>query len=327
MCGIAGFYNLGEPKAPTVEMMVMWAALAQRGHDAAGAMWYNEADGKLWTYKAARASVNLVNELWQAIDGQPLRWIAFHTRQQTKGSPRNSLNNHPVKYKDTYVVHNGVISNDDEVFKALKRKRKAEVDTEAIAACLDVGGIDKAVELLQGSMSIAWANINAKDTLRLYSNGRSPLWVSEGPDVVSFASTSMFMPEGMRGAKADTLKVGNVLTLTPGSSVATDVGTGRPPPLTDYQQRVRDAQEEEGGYQSNHMHEIAHAYTAATWPGIGAGKWGLNNSPSRYWPPRDTEHYICYDLECPEQATWHTHAWGRYTFRIHRLHQDERGTL
>ncbi|MDX1314403.1 MAG: hypothetical protein R3356_02775, partial [Eudoraea sp.] len=59
--------------------------------------------------------------------------IIGHCRWPTQGSPSNNLNNHPLVIDNIIGVHNGVITNDYNLFKEFRTlKRLAEVDTEII---------------------------------------------------------------------------------------------------------------------------------------------------------------------------------------------------
>jgi glutamine---fructose-6-phosphate transaminase (isomerizing) len=60
--------------------------------------------------------------------------ILGHCRLDTKGSPDNNDNNHPIVTEDIVGIHNGVISNDDTLFSRFRNKitRRAEVDSEII---------------------------------------------------------------------------------------------------------------------------------------------------------------------------------------------------
>ena len=85
--------------------------------------------------------------------------VLVHTRAATKGSPRQNVNNHPMYAGSAAVVHNGVISNDDELFKTLKLDRKAETDSDILRAIVDEHGITpEGIEVLgkvKGSAAIA----------------------------------------------------------------------------------------------------------------------------------------------------------------------------
>ncbi len=66
-----------------------------------------------------------------------------HTRRPTKGTIHNSNNNHPIVVGNIVGIHNGTITNDDEIFLALdrrkdiRRKRVGSVDSEVIFTLMD----------------------------------------------------------------------------------------------------------------------------------------------------------------------------------------------
>lgn len=60
-----------------------------------------------------------------------------HCRWETKGSHKNNLNNHPIVAENIIGIHNGVISNDEDLFATFTKipngiKRAALVDSEII---------------------------------------------------------------------------------------------------------------------------------------------------------------------------------------------------
>jgi glucosamine 6-phosphate synthetase-like amidotransferase/phosphosugar isomerase protein len=62
-----------------------------------------------------------------------------HTREPTKGSPQKNVNNHPIIRGDIIGVHNGTITNDDNIFaqQIIDGDRIGSVDSEAVIALLD----------------------------------------------------------------------------------------------------------------------------------------------------------------------------------------------
>ena len=65
--------------------------------------------------------------------------ILGHCRQKTKGTEKNNKNNHPIICGNVVGMHNGCISNDDELFKIYSRmfSRNGEVDSEIIFALIN----------------------------------------------------------------------------------------------------------------------------------------------------------------------------------------------
>ncbi|HLI46980.1 MAG TPA: hypothetical protein VKU94_07290, partial [Geobacterales bacterium] len=56
--------------------------------------------------------------------------VLIHTRHSTKGSPKNNDNNHPIVTKTVVGIHNGFVTNDDELFDKENLFRLAQVDSE-----------------------------------------------------------------------------------------------------------------------------------------------------------------------------------------------------
>jgi hypothetical protein len=91
----------------------------------------------------------------------------IHARATTKGSEKQSENNHPVTGFNWAVVHNGMVSNDDDVWGYYTKKdhvkRFAEVDTSAIPLVLGRGkSLEESIRnlsILGGSLTIAaWSS-------------------------------------------------------------------------------------------------------------------------------------------------------------------------
>lgn len=62
--------------------------------------------------------------------------ILMHTRQSTKGSPEENINNHPFSTDDFILAHNGSISNADELIKKFNIKTDIECDSYIILALI-----------------------------------------------------------------------------------------------------------------------------------------------------------------------------------------------
>ena len=59
-------------------------------------------------------------------------FIVGHNRLTTTGTEDRNYNNHPFKLNDFIMVHNGIISNDEELRKKFKIKSKIETDSYVI---------------------------------------------------------------------------------------------------------------------------------------------------------------------------------------------------
>lgn len=126
----------------------------------------------------------------------------LHTRFATQGSERDNNNNHPIYNGGIVGVHNGALSNDDELFAMSDARRYGQVDSEAAFAALAYGlslpGEPKRVldtlsilERIEGTAALAWMeDEDPSDMLHLARLNFSPLvvgWTVNGS--LLFAST------------------------------------------------------------------------------------------------------------------------------------------
>ena len=88
------------------------------------------------------------------------RQALVHVRDYTKGHPTIAANNHPVRHGSVVGIHNGIISNDEELFAGHDMERhepEMTVDSEAIFALVDrYGTRTDVLEQLVGAMAAAW---------------------------------------------------------------------------------------------------------------------------------------------------------------------------
>lgn len=153
MCGIFGVAVFKHSKVRATVLRVILRSLALnneiRGTNSTGYAFTSKSDVKIFkSPDRATDFVKLENyrktlrDFIKAEFGVPYSVIG-HTRQQTKGSYLIDNNNHPIKAGSIVGVHNGHISNDDEIFEWLEkradfyRKRVGQVDSEAIFALID----------------------------------------------------------------------------------------------------------------------------------------------------------------------------------------------
>ena len=84
----------------------------------------------------------------------------IHVRDFTKGHPDIEANNHPIRHGAVVGVHNGIVSNDDELLARYGIERaepQMTVDSEAIFALVELREHDpRALSELRGAMAAAW---------------------------------------------------------------------------------------------------------------------------------------------------------------------------
>lgn len=143
-------------------------------------------------------------------------FIIGHCRLDTKGTPQCNDNNHPIVVGNTIGVHNGIISNDDELYESFKYttmfpNRIAEVDSEVIFALIEyyhrkfshtfLRSIQKAAFEMTGSFACAAVNTKNPYLLGLFRNS-SPIHILhlEKAGLIVFASESSMAEQAIKDA-------------------------------------------------------------------------------------------------------------------------------
>lgn len=169
MCGIAGFVKLDSSTISNrvvnrVALKLLYQ-IAERGDKATGYA-FADRDG-LKVVKDKLGVQEFTKRYGQEIKrdvGKTQAWIA-HSRFPTEGSVEQNVNNHPLfTKKGLAIVHNGVISNANEVYKHFKLERDGKVDSEVILKLIehqrttttDIDeAITQAVKYLDGNLTFA----------------------------------------------------------------------------------------------------------------------------------------------------------------------------
>lgn len=196
MCGIAGVHIKPEYKGKIpAGRLLDWLLIGilPRGDHATGFLSVG-FDNQVQMDKAPVDAKAFVKKR-KSIKAEPQTVLA-HTRYATQGDPKDNRNNHPVNYGTTFLVHNGWITNDDEIYKKYDMERHAEVDTEAIAASLwnacpadTWGSADKALSELEGAIAISAIDIRRPGEVLLARGFHSPLIYIEAKQFYMWAST------------------------------------------------------------------------------------------------------------------------------------------
>ncbi len=188
MCGIAGFSLDPESSVDrTLAAQALLAGIAERGADAVG--YAHRGDGGTCVTKLRGGASALLDELEVPADTfQAL----IHVRDFTKGHPDIEANNHPIRHGSVVGVHNGIVSNDDELLARYGIERaepQMTVDSEAIFALVELREHDpRALSELRGAMAAAWLD-DRGDTLYLARGRMRPLWLATAAGSLYFAST------------------------------------------------------------------------------------------------------------------------------------------
>ena len=209
MCGIVGIAFMGElDYTKEVERQkVAWrlgtellVATQSRGEDATGvATVFN--DGNYIGLKMGIPSSEFVMrvggketdyngflKIWKKVllnQTKPKIAKAFigHCRKTTLGSVWNNDNNHPIHVEPILGVHNGSITNHDQIFQKIDRKRIGTVDSESIFQLLHVFTkegktpiteevLKEVTRRLQGTFGCIAINTNDPNKMAIFRDGR-----------------------------------------------------------------------------------------------------------------------------------------------------------
>ena len=209
MCGIAGFCLNKEEHINARQLsMALLNQIVSRGADATGAAWVqSNKETKKATIAVSKAPVpGMVFDPYLKSMPTATRRAILHTRWATKGSPQNNLNNHPIVSGKIVGVHNGVLTNDDEIFDYFRETRKAQVDSEAAFALLNrtVYTPPEVLRSIEGRAALAWLDARDKRDLHLARLDGSPLAIgtTEAGSLI-FASTMPLLVAGCAKAHVD----------------------------------------------------------------------------------------------------------------------------
>jgi glucosamine 6-phosphate synthetase-like amidotransferase/phosphosugar isomerase protein len=193
MCGIAG-YSLRSRSGVgrTLATQALLAAIAERGADAVGYAYRAPGD----TYATVVKQRTPASELLDRVSvPDAANQLLVHVRDYTKGHPSIAANNHPVRHGPVVGIHNGIITNDDELLaphSCARAEPRMTVDSEAIFAIAAHSRNDaRALERLRGAMATGWLDEREPGVVFVARGSGRPLWVGEGREGVFFASTKV----------------------------------------------------------------------------------------------------------------------------------------
>ena len=227
MCGIFGVFckkDILSSSAFKKSVRMLFKLSESRGKESSGLAWWQ--DEKVIIYKATvRARDMLRSPEYKAIESE-IGWedtssgsvaLIGHCRLVTNGLQSMHYNNQPLSKGGSVAVHNGIITNDCEIWSKIAHfQREFEVDTEVFLALLedklqDSFSIEQAwrwaYSAVEGSVSIGVFHtdfgkiVTATDNGSLYTCGSNELgfhaFASEKhilkkllaqPELVSFSS-------------------------------------------------------------------------------------------------------------------------------------------
>src|SRR5579864_6568743 len=120
MCGIAGIRRFGPEPITEDQITTLLCSLEHRGSDATGVA-LMRGDEVIVCKKDVPAATFCGDPAFRKLMDDELKEdteiAILHTRSWTQGPPHKMENNHPLFAGKCAVVHNGMIHNDDTLFR------------------------------------------------------------------------------------------------------------------------------------------------------------------------------------------------------------------
>lgn len=190
MCGIFGIISQNKINKKDLRFLVTHAQ--QRGKDSSGLIYLKDDQ-----YNIYRADYNIDKLLNKAKPyNSPI--VLGHSRLITNGLGDNQ----PVISDNVFVLHNGIIVNDDDIWKDLSVERKYQIDSEVIAGItlehfnngLNIADLaDVIMAKVKGVVSCAILIQNLGKILLVSNNGSLYVGIKSG--VTYFASEKYALTE------------------------------------------------------------------------------------------------------------------------------------
>jgi glucosamine 6-phosphate synthetase-like amidotransferase/phosphosugar isomerase protein len=138
--------------------------------------------------------------------------VLGHTRRKSRGSERNSLNNHPIRAGRVMGCHNGHLQNADDLVARHRLPRVAEVDSEVLFRLADRARGPRELKRLlagcRGQMSAAFVRLDRPLEVCLLK-GDKPLHADHVPRMraVFYASEPWMLQTALQDLSHDPLQL------------------------------------------------------------------------------------------------------------------------
>ena len=185
MCGIFAYSGSRQVKDVLIEGL---KKLEYRGYDSSGVAFVSKDTNKVHCIKT-EGDISRLEQLFVKKEHQGFLGIG-HTRWATHGTPTTN-NAHPHQAGPIYLVHNGIIENEDELKSSYKLDKHltSQTDTEVVAHLLlnfyqknkqdFVQACLQTMKLLKGAYAIVCINQNFPDEIFAFKKG-PPLLLCRG---------------------------------------------------------------------------------------------------------------------------------------------------
>lgn len=201
MCGVFGFVSYDEKGPDLSRLEVIAKATMTRGPHAFGFAWL-DWNGRLKMFKRTGRIVDHLGLLAMAKNA---RILIGHCRYATHGDPGNNSNNHPHPADGGWIVHNGVVSNHEDLAAEYDLWPTTECDSEVLGLLIGasrgpiMNRCAATAKVARGNLAMlgVWSRPGRMVAIR---NG-NPLWVSEADNGERFYLGSL--PMGLMRSKRE----------------------------------------------------------------------------------------------------------------------------
>ena len=161
MCGIFGAIKTGAGNLTLSAISKIATEQERRGPHAFGYAWI-DSEGRLHSYRQqGRISKNL--HLLERMQGA--KAIIGHTRYSTHGEPSHLINNHPHPSDGGWIVHNGVVSNHEDLNTNYDLLPSSDCDSETLGLLIEslpgtlLGRVAETIDLVDRDAPLCLAGI------------------------------------------------------------------------------------------------------------------------------------------------------------------------
>lgn len=232
MCGIVGYIGGKEKKSIIIDGL---RELEYRGYDSAGMAIMADNAKEISYFKAVGKLSNLA-EKTKEFSSEGFGLAIGHTRWATHGKP-TELNAHPHLGEYSFVIHNGIIENYQELKDDLENrgvKFLSQTDTEVIVHSFEkfnaefndpFKAFETTIKNLKGSFAILLITKVTPDTIFFAKNavpmiiGRNDLdevvFSSSDAPLIGIAKDATYLEDGMYGQA----KMGDISVYTDGKKI------------------------------------------------------------------------------------------------------------
>jgi glucosamine 6-phosphate synthetase-like amidotransferase/phosphosugar isomerase protein len=147
MCGICGV--IGKKRGNGKLFVKLLRETEKRGKDATGMYWKPCKTNEVKQYKEPYR-VSEFMKVMSVPRYSDADYLIGHTRNATRGNPKDNNENHPHEYGDWIIIHNGIIDNPKELYKECGVKQAVKCDSAVIPVVFEKYGFQKGLEKLEG---------------------------------------------------------------------------------------------------------------------------------------------------------------------------------